>query len=73
MERSDASSVTTASDSADTARHNIWNPMTEILFHVQIGGIFELLVDKIDLARIALSFHFANDAQCDKAGAHDSV
>ena len=33
----------------------------ELLFHVQIGGIFELLVDEIDLARIALSCHFAFD------------
>ena len=42
----------------------------ELLFHVQIGGIFELLVDKKDLARIALSCHFALDVLCDKEGTH---
>ena len=35
--------------------------MMELLFHVQIGGIFELCVDGIDLARCALSCHFALD------------
>ena len=31
----------------------------ELLCHVQIGGIFVLFVDEIDLARIAPSCHFA--------------
>ena len=45
--------------------------MMELLFHVQIGGTFELFVDEIDLARISLSCHFALDLLCDKEGAHD--
>ena len=60
LERSDASSVSTASSSADIVEHNVWNPMLEPLFHVQIGGIFEIFVDEIDLARIALSCHFCS-------------
>ena len=43
----------------------------ELLFHVQIGGIIVLFVDEIDLARIALSCHFALDLLCDKTGSHD--
>ena len=73
MERSDASSVSAASDSVDFVAHNIWNPMMELLFHVQIGGIFEIFVEEIDLARVALSCHFALDLLCDKAGTHDSA
>ena len=42
----------------------------EQLFHVQVGGIFE---HDTDLARIALSCHFALDFLCDKAGTHDSA
>ena len=46
----------------------------ELLFHAQIGGIFEPpFVDETDLARIALSCHFALDLLCDKEGAHDSA
>ena len=45
----------------------------ELLFQVQIGGIFEHLVDEIDLARIAFSCHFALDVLCDKEGALDSA
>ena len=43
--------------------------MIEVLFLVQIGGIFELFVEEIDLTRIAFSCHFALG---DKEGAHDS-
>ena len=37
------------------AAHNVWNTMMELPFHVQNGGILELFVEEIDLARIALS------------------
>ena len=47
--------------------------MMELLFHVQIGGIFELFVEEIDLTRIELSCHFALDLLCDKSGTHDSA
>ena len=73
MQRSDASSVSTASSPVDFTAHNVWNPMMEIVFHMQIGGIFGLLVEEIDLARIAHSCHFALDLLCDKAGSHDSA
>ena len=39
----------------------------------QIGRIFELFVDEIDLARMVLSCHIAVDLLCDKEGAHDSA
>ena len=51
---SSGSCVSTASSSDEIFAHNIWNPMMELLFRVQIGGIFELFVDEIDLVRIAL-------------------
>ena len=66
MERSDASSVSTASSSVGIVAFNIWNPIMELLFHVQIGGIIEPFADETELARIALSCHFAG-----KAGMHD--
>ena len=53
--------------------HNMWNPMLELLFHVQIGGIFEIFVEEINSARVALSCHFALDLLRDKAGTHDSA
>ena len=45
----------------------------ELLFHVQIGGIFEIFVDEIDLARFAIPYHFALDLPCDMAGTRDSA
>ena len=38
MKQLDASLVSTASGSVDFDAHNIWNPMMELLFHMQIGG-----------------------------------
>ena len=32
MEESDASAISAASDSVDFDKHNIWNPMLELLF-----------------------------------------
>ena len=58
------------------SNHNLsarWNPILGLLFHVQIGGIFEENVEEIDLARIALSCHFALGFLCDKPGTHDSA
>ena len=51
----------------------VWNPMMEQLFHAQIGGIFEPFVDETELARIAISCHFALDLLCDREGAHASA
>ena len=39
--------------------------MMEPLFHAQFGGVFEMFVDEIDLARLALSCHFALNVLCD--------
>ena len=49
----------------------MWNPLIELLFHERICGAFEPFGDETDLARIALSCHFALDLLCDKKGAHD--
>ena len=54
MERS-GSSASTASSIVDFIVPRVWNPMIELLFHPQIGGIFELFDEEIGLARIALS------------------
>ena len=59
------SCVSTASSSDDIFALSMWNPIVELLFHFQIGGIFVLFMDKIDMARLALSCHFAVDVLCD--------
>ena len=59
MEKSDASSVCTASDSVNFDEHKIWNFVLELLLHVQVGGVFQVHLEEIDLARIALSCHCA--------------
>ena len=41
--------------------------MVELLFDVQIGGIFELFLEESDLAGVAFSCHFALDFENDKA------
>ena len=55
------SCVSTASSSGESFAHNLWNPPLELLFHEQVSGAFEPFVDEIDLAKIALSCHFALD------------
>ena len=73
MDGSDASSVFTSSGSVDFREHNVWTPMLELLFNVQVGGSIEVFFEEIDLARLTLSCHFALDLPCDKADAHGSV
>ena len=51
--------MSTASSSVDIVEHNVWNPMTELLLHVQVGGVFEMLVEEIGWARITISCHLA--------------
>ena len=46
--------------------HNMWNPPLELLFHEQANGIFASYLVEIDLAKIALSCHFALDLLCYK-------
>ena len=57
--KSPSSCDSTSSSSDENFAHNIRNSFLELLFHVQIGGTFEPFVDETDLARIALSYHFA--------------
>ena len=68
MEGLEASSVSTSLDTVDFDERNFWNPMLELLFHVQVGGILEIYVEEIDLASIALSCHSALDLPRDKPG-----
>ena len=70
---SPTSCVSTEASSDERFAHNMWNPMMELLFHAQIGGIFEMFVDEIELARLALSCHFALDVLFDKESVHDSA
>ena len=55
MDCSDTSSIFTSSDSVDFNEHNIWNPVLELLFHVQVGTFMEAHFDEADL-RAFLSF-----------------
>ena len=43
------------------------------LFYVQIGGIFELFGNEIDLAKIAFSCLDSLEKLCDQQGVHDSA
>ena len=70
---STTSSVSTAWSSGESFAHNMWNPLLELLFHGQISSVLLLFVDEIDLAKIALSCHFALDVLCHKEGAHSSA
>ena len=68
-----SSSVSTVPSFEDGLLHNRWNPLLEMLFLEQVSGIFASFVDEIDLAKIALSSHFALDLLCYKEGAYDST
>ena len=39
----------------------MWNPLLDLLFLEQVSGIFASYLAEIDLAKIALSCHFALD------------
>ena len=56
--KSDTSCASTTSSSVDFAEHNVWNPMMELLFHVQIGGIFELFVEESRFLVILLLMYY---------------
>ena len=66
--RSNASSASTVSSPDDLIEQNMWNTMMELLLHVHVGNIFVLHVDETDLAKLALSCHFAFGLLCDKTG-----
>ena len=50
----------------DYFEHNTWNPLLELLFLEQANGISASYLVEIDLAKIALSCHFAIDLLCYK-------
>ena len=68
-----SSSASTVPSFDDYFAHNMWNPLLELLFLGQVSGIFAPFVVEIDLAKIALSCHFALDLLCYKEGAYDSA
>ena len=68
---SPTSSVSTASSFGENVAHNMWNPLPKLLFLWQTGGVIVLYVEEIDLAKIALSCHFALDLLCYEEGGHD--
>ena len=70
---SPTSCVSTASSSGESFAHNTWNLFLELLFHEHISSTLILFVDDFDLAKIALSCHFALNLLCYQEGAHRSV
>ena len=70
---SPTSCASTASSSGKSFAHNMWNPILDLLFHEQISGVFVPFDVETDLAKIALSCHFALDVLCYKESGHDSA
>ena len=70
--KSPISCVSTALSFDVNFAHNMWNSLQELLFHVQVGGIFEPFVVETDLAKIAVSC-YALDLLRDKEEAHAST
>ena len=60
------SSASTVPSIDDYFEHNVWNPVLELLFLEQVNGTFVSYLVEIDLAKIALSCHFALDLLCYK-------
>ena len=48
----------------DYFEHNMWNPLLELLFLEHVNGIVDSYLVDVDLAKIALSYHFALDLLC---------
>ena len=65
---SPTSCVSTASSSGGSFAYITWNPLLELLLHEHIGSILLLCVDDFELAKFALSCHFALDLLCHKEG-----
>ena len=61
-----SSSASTVPSIDDYFEHNMWNPLLELLFLEQVNGTFVSYLVEIDLAKIALSCHFALDLLCYK-------
>ena len=61
-----SSSASAASSVDDYFEHNMRNPMLELLFLKHVFDIFDSYLVDLDLAKIALSCHFALDLLCYK-------
>ena len=68
-----SSSACTVPSLDDYFEHNIWNPLLNLLFLEQVSCIVASKLVDIDLARIALSCHFALDFLCYKEDVFDSA
>ena len=68
-----SSSASTIPSCDDYFAHNMWDPLLELLFLEQVSGTFASFVVEVDLAKIALSCHFAIDLLCYKEFAYDSA
>ena len=51
----------------------MWNPLLELLFFEHVNGIVDSYIVDLDLAKIALSCHFALDLICYKEEVHVSA
>ena len=67
-----SSSASTVPSIDDYFEHNMWNPLLELLFLEQANGVVASYLVEIDVAKIAISCHFALDLLCYKKGAFDS-
>ena len=61
-----SSSASTVPNIDDHFEQHAWNPLLEFLFLGQANGIFASNLMEIDLAKIALSCHFALGLLCYK-------
>ena len=68
-----SSSASTVPSIDDYFEHNMWNPLLDLLFLEQASGIFASFLMEIDMAMIALSYHFAFDLLCHKQGVYGSA
>ena len=68
-----SSSVSTVPSFENAFSHNMWNPFLELLFLEQTSSVFVLYVEEIELAKVALSCHFALDLLFYKEGIYDSA
>ena len=68
-----SSSAFTVPSIDDYFEHNVWNLLLELLFFERANGIVASYLVEIDVAKMALSCHFALDLLCYKEGASDST
>ena len=68
-----SSSASTFPSLDDDFERNIWNPLLNLLFLEQVSCIVASRLVDIDLARIALTCHFALDLLCYKEEVLDSA